>query len=80
MGLWFAGQNVKHLKHVLSEIMGLSGSQINTSETSTNALSEMLGLWFAEQHVGNVNTCPFKKYGTPFAEQSVENVKEKLHF
>ena len=33
-----------------------SGSQNKTSETSKTALSELMGLWFAEQNVGNIKT------------------------
>ena len=42
-----------------------SDSQNKTSETSNNALSEIMGLWLAEQHVGNLATCTFWNSGTP---------------
>ena len=42
-----------------------SGLQNKTSEISTNALPEFLGLQLEEQNVGNLNKCTFRHSGTP---------------
>ena len=42
-----------------------SNSQNKTSEISTNALSEILGLQLAEQYIRHLKIYTFRNYGTP---------------
>ena len=51
-----------------------SGSQNKTSETSKDALSEIMGLRFAGQHVGNPKNALSENLGLRFAVQNVGNL------
>ena len=54
-----------------------SGSQNKAWELSKNTLSEIRGLWFAEQHVGTLTNELSEYLGLRLAEQNVGNKKER---
>ena len=79
-----AGPPVRRTKRQKSQKMNVqkvwdSCAQDKTSEISKHALSGILGLLCAEQNVGNLKNCTFRKSGSLVcAEQNVEN-PNKMH-
>ena len=56
-----------------------SCAQNKASEISKNALSEILGVLCAEQHVGNLDNCTFRNSGTP-VRRTTRRKSRKMHF
>ena len=57
-----------------------SSSQNKTSETSNKLTFIFLGLWFAEQRVGNLNHVLSELMGLAFAEQDVGHLNNMFSF
>ena len=74
LGLWLAEQDSGKLKINFQKSWD-AGSQNKTSAISTHALSEILGLGFAEQNVGYLKHALPEFLGLRLAEQSVGNLR-----
>ena len=56
-----------------------SGSQNETPGILRVALSESLGLWFAEHNVGSLRTCTFRNFGNPI-RKTKRRKSQNMHF